>query len=493
MKTPPCIPLFRSSSYQVPRHPGPIRWRLDGNEGPLEPSFALSEMTAQQLRNYPDCSQLEAQIAQLYGLTPEQVLVTAGADDALSRICRAFLSSERNLIFPSPSFEMIERFAKWSQAEVRRVPWLSPGFPLPAVLSQMDGQTGLVAVVSPNNPTGLTASTKDLCRLAENSSQALVLVDAVYEEFTEKGLTQAALKYTNVVVCRSLSKAYGLAGLRLGYVLGAPEVISALRAAGMPYALSAPSIVWGSEAFTRGPNQNYLRRVSFERDDLSTRLSHAGFTPLPSQGNFVFAEVPSSRSGLWYRNAFAGLGIAIRAWPEDESLNSAIRISCPGNEEAYADLCQALGTIEQPQSIVFDLQVFLKEAQPKQGTPPRTQAPLWSDNSVVTSYLRTLKEKYSLGLLLNPSDPRLPELIPESQLKSLFSFLSTKTSLSALPQQATWLITNDEKCIPEARKAKNLPIGVLPQIVPERQRERLRRAGAAFVWPSWQTIEEQLR
>ena len=158
------------ASYKVPRHPAPISLRLDGNEGAAPEASVLDNLSvgiANQLNQYPSTKGLEHLIAQLFDCKAAEVCVTAGGDDALLRMCRAFLSETRHLLLPTPSFEMLPRFASWCNSTVQTVDWTSPRYPTEAVLKAVDETTGIIGVVSPNNPTGGFATPEDLIRLSE--------------------------------------------------------------------------------------------------------------------------------------------------------------------------------------------------------------------------------------------------------------------------------------------------------------------------------------
>ena len=124
---------------------------------------------------------------------------------------------------------------------MREVAWPTGPYPTDAVLAA-SADAAVIAVVSPNNPTGAVATSADLCTLALKASDALLLVDAAYAEFADDDLTQTALRLPNAVLVRTFSKAYGIAGLRVGYAIGAAPIIAALRAAGNPYPVATTAL-----------------------------------------------------------------------------------------------------------------------------------------------------------------------------------------------------------------------------------------------------------
>jgi len=189
--------------------------RLDSNEGVL-PSRALlgdlSKADPELLRRYPDVSALEAALAARVGVAPDRLLVTAGADEAIDRACRAFLEPGRTLVLPDPSFDMFDCSAALAGGELVRVPWWDDAFPRDAFASHVDVRTAVVAVVSPNNPTGSVATLADVRRVATAAPNALVVLDHVYVEYADEDLTPGVLDLSNVLVLRTLSKAWASRG-----------------------------------------------------------------------------------------------------------------------------------------------------------------------------------------------------------------------------------------------------------------------------------------
>ncbi|MFU8807301.1 MAG: aminotransferase class I/II-fold pyridoxal phosphate-dependent enzyme, partial [Bradymonadaceae bacterium] len=359
----PSRAIAGQGAYKVPRTAAPVDLYLDGNEG-AQPSAALfealDEVGVSVIREYPSGKALEELLALRHGVEGEQVIVTAGADDALDRVCRAMLESGRTMILPEPSFEMLRRYGLLAGGEVVSVPWREGPFPRQAVLDAVDESTAMIVLVTPNNPTGGVATAMDLDAVASGAPHALIVVDHAYVEFADKDLTGAALANPNVIVVRTLSKAWGLAGLRVGYAIGPREVIGWLRSTGHPYAVSGPSLAMAKRRVETGAEDMaaFVEAVRGERVRLEVLLKELGADAQPSQGNFVFARHPNA---LWIRDGLASLGIAIRAFPGREGLEDALRIACPGNEEDFQRLEHALRCVLSPQAILFDVDGVLAD------------------------------------------------------------------------------------------------------------------------------------
>lgn len=335
-------------AYTTAKPAAPIDLWLAGNEGRSPEALAFE---SGNLGRYPSSDSLAEKLAERHGIDASRVLVTAGADDALLRLALAYLDQGREIVLPSPTFVMIERYAELAGGTVVRVDWPAGSpYPTDAVLRAMSPRTSLVAMVTPNNPTGDFASTSDLDRVAAAAPGALVVVDCAYAEFADEDLSAPALQHSNAVVLRTFSKAYGCAGLRVGYALGSRSVIEALRAAGNPYPCAGPSLEAAAQRLA-GDIEPFVRAVRREREELVEALQGLGFEASPSQGNFVYAQ--GQRAGL-VAQLLTGFGIAVRFFPGPGD-RAALRITCPGQAAQQARLLEALKTVAAPEAILFDM------------------------------------------------------------------------------------------------------------------------------------------
>lgn len=346
-----------SSMYEPSQFEGPVDLRLDGNEGPTpseELMDCLSAVDAEAIRRYPDAGLLEALIAERYGVAPAQVIVTAGADDALDRCCRASLLHDTTLLLTEPTFEMLARYATLVGAGVTSIPWMSGPFPTRDVVEAIDEKVRAIAIVSPNNPTGNWATIRELQEISAAAPNAILILDAVYSEFCEIDITCAALGMPNVVVVRSFSKARGLAGLRVGYAIGSAAIIHRLRCVGGPYPASGVSLQLAVEQLCNGDDdlERFVARVRFERESLIDELARLRAVPFPSQANFVLAKFDN---GTWVRDGLASLGIGVRSWRNRPALDSCVRITCPGSDLGFGRLIRGLRCVLMPEALLFDM------------------------------------------------------------------------------------------------------------------------------------------
>ncbi|QYK48542.1 MAG: TIGR01548 family HAD-type hydrolase [Phycisphaeraceae bacterium] len=355
-------PILRALKPYTPgAQPRPIDLKLDANEGPA-PSGVLLEWlrpnASESLRRYPSAAALEAQIAARNNVTADRVIVTAGADDALERITRAVLAPGREAILTTPTFEMLSRYARLAGADVIEAPWLGEPFDVEAIESRIGPRTAAIFIVTPNNPTGQAIPAESIRRLSAAIPAGLLVVDLAYAEYADEDLTELVLSLPNAVAVRTFSKAWGLAGLRVGYAIGPAEVINWLRAVGHPYAVSGPSLAIASAWYEAGRTrvEAAARRVRLERRELIEHLRDLGAAPIESKANFVLARFDEPRqSAHLVADLLASQGIAVRRLPVGSALESYLRITLPGEPVAFNRLCTALTSALRPRAILFDM------------------------------------------------------------------------------------------------------------------------------------------
>lgn len=336
-------------SYAVPTLSGPVDLKLDANEGRPPPRDWLEPVLREagsSVHLYPKPAELEAALAEHLGVDAAQVLVTAGGDEAIERAVRTYAPG-RALITPAPTFEMFGVYASLYGATVRTLSWGSPEgddrFPLAGFCREAaEPDAALLAVVTPNSPTGLAASASDLEAVFQAAdarpSPPLVLVDHAYVEFAEADLTRVALGHRCGLVVRTLSKAYGLAGLRVGYALGDPEVIGVLRRQGTPYPFSRLSLHVAFRLIREQPSfvSERVQQVRTERTELVKLFTERGHGATPSDANFVWVRVQGQggAEALW--RGLRARRIAVRFF--DQAAPGHLRITCPADPHDFRRL-----------------------------------------------------------------------------------------------------------------------------------------------------------
>jgi histidinol-phosphate aminotransferase len=324
----------------APAPPGrPVR--LDSNESPYGPlPAALAAMTRSQFvaARYPD--DLETPLAEalgrLHGVDPGRVVLGCGSGEVLRMADMAFSGPGRRVVVADPTFEAVLHYCGVTRAEPVRVP-LTPGFrhDLPAMAAACDARTGLVYVCNPNNPTGTVVVGDDLARfLARVPRTAVVLVDEAYHHFAGDTVYRSAFDLLptapNLLVVRTFSKVYGLAGMRLGYGVGSPEIAAALRRHRIWSNANAAVLEAALASLAeRAAIATVRDRLNDTRRELCDHLREDGRRFIPSEANFVMIDVGEDVEPLI--SAFRGRGVLVgRRFP---SLPHHLRVTIGTPEE----------------------------------------------------------------------------------------------------------------------------------------------------------------
>jgi histidinol-phosphate aminotransferase len=282
----------------------PVRLNTNECPYPLPEGFrddltrAVGELS---LNRYPDreAETLRARLAGLHGHTAEGTWVANGSNEILLQLLQAYAGSGRRVAVFEPTYALHSRLAWVTSSHVHAVRVEEPWVPSASdVAEAFASEPDVIFVCSPNNPTG-NAQPLDVVELVANSS-ALVIVDEAYVEFGGESAAALVARYRNLAVVRTFSKAFALAGARIGYCLTSPEVVQDLRRVRLPYHLSALTQAAGLVALDHRPEAlEILDAIRAERDRILKSLPGLGVEAFPSDANFVLFRPPGSASEVW--------------------------------------------------------------------------------------------------------------------------------------------------------------------------------------------------
>jgi len=300
----------------------------------------LRSLSAAELSMYPQREVGERLIANFLHIAPEQVLLTNGIDEALSLLFTSYLAAGDELLFADPTFVMYPMLGKALGAQVVR---LQSGedlaLPVVDLLARISPRTRVIAIANPNNPTGLAASRADLLRIAEAAPDAAVLIDEAYFEFCDETIVETIGEtiahktlipdlalHPNLFVARTFSKAYGLAGLRLGVLTGAAEQIGYLRRFGLPFNVNAAALACVEEALAdQAFVRDHVAQVKEGCERLAQLFSELGLHFWPSQTNFVLMRVGASAQA--FVESMQRRGILVRDCSASPGCDGCVRIT----------------------------------------------------------------------------------------------------------------------------------------------------------------------
>lgn len=277
--------------------------KLSSNENPLGPSpraLAAIQSAAAQVYRYPDAGSaaLREALAQRHGLTPDMALCSNGSDEMVFLLALAFLGAGDQAIMAHGSFISYYLRTLEMAAEAVRVPLRDYAHDLPAMADAITDRTRLLFLCNPNNPTGTCNSAGELRALLERvPDDVLVVADEAYVEFVERAdypdlLAELRAGRENLIVLRTFAKIYGLAGLRLGYAFGHPNVIGYLERARPTFNVNALAQAAGLAALDDDAHVARSRaHATASRAFFTRELQAMGLAPIPSHTNFVAVPV----------------------------------------------------------------------------------------------------------------------------------------------------------------------------------------------------------
>ena len=340
--------LRTMTPYRPGRRPAPgqVAARLASNETPYPPLPSVVEaitVAAAEGNRYPDpqSAQLTTAIAAHHGVRDDQVAVGCGSVSLVQQLIQSTCDAQDEVVYGWRSFEAYPVFARVAGATAVEVPLVRCELDLDAIAAAVTDRTRLVLLCSPNNPTGPALAAGDVKRFLDDVPDDVVIVlDEAYAEFVDDPAAVDGRVFLsdrpNVAVLRTFSKAYGLAGLRVGYCLAAPAVAAALRTVQVPFAVS--SVAQAAALASLAAHDELAERVALvvaQRVRAASALRDLGYEVPDPQGNFVWLPLGSRSQAT--ADAFDEHNVLVRCFP-DEGLRVTIA------DAAATDLLLAAAT-----------------------------------------------------------------------------------------------------------------------------------------------------
>ena len=331
--------------------PGERVIKLNTNENPFPPGpkvmAAIQNVEPEMLRRYPNpaAEPFCAAASKVLGVPKEWILCGNGSDDLLTIATRTFVGAGGTLAAPDPTYSLYPILAQLEEAKYQPVPW-EKNWSLPAE-ALISAKPSAIFLANPNAPSGTFVAVEQVAKLAD-AFDGLVLVDEAYVDFADENCLPLVKDHANVIVTRSFSKAYSLAGLRFGFAVAQPAVVEQMMKVKDSYNVGAIAMTAACAAIE---DQEYAQmtwqHVRSERTRLSRELEALGWDVLASQANFILASVPGGRG----REMYLGLkrqGILVRHF-DLPGLEDKVRITIGTSQENNALLggIKALSTTEK--------------------------------------------------------------------------------------------------------------------------------------------------
>ena len=345
---------IRSIPAYHPPLAGRTGLRLDFNENTIGCSpqvlERLRQITVDDLARYPEKQAAEEKMAEFLGVSPSELLLTNGADEAIHLLCETYLERGDHALIVVPTYSMYKIYILAAGAEITSVPaGKNFEFPFAEVRDTVTDRTRLIAIANPNNPTGTLAPTKELLDLALSVPNAAVLVDEAYFEFCGQTVLGRLRERPNVFVARTFSKAYGLAGLRMGALIGDAAQMAAIRHVSSPYNVNQVALACLPVALDdREYVQGYVTEILASRRRLQSALHEAGIPFWPSEANFVLLRVgPAREDATLFAERMRARGILVRDRSSDYDCEGCVRITLGPKDHTDRLLTALSETVEE--------------------------------------------------------------------------------------------------------------------------------------------------
>ena len=311
--------------------------RLDFNENTFACSpkvrEVLADISAGALTRYPEREPVEALVAAHLGLAAERVALTNGVDEAIHVLFEAFLEAGDELLLPVPTYTMYEVYASATDARVVAV---QAGddlqFPFEQLLAAITAKTKIIAIANPNSPSGSVATREQLLEIAQRAAQAVVLVDEAYFHFYGETMVDLIGTVPNLIMARTFSKAYGLAGLRVGVLAGAVEMMRWVRRVLSPYSVNSIALACLPAALEDVTYLEwYVGEVLKARGEFEAALDAVGLRWWTSRANFILVEI-GARHAEFVQRMWAA-GVLVRDRSSDPGCDGRVRITIGTREQ----------------------------------------------------------------------------------------------------------------------------------------------------------------
>jgi histidinol-phosphate aminotransferase len=311
--------------------------RLDFNENTIACSPKVKEVlgriSAGALTRYPEREPVERIVAEHLGVAAEQVALTNGVDEAIHVLFEAFLDDGDELLLPVPTYTMYEVYASATDARAVTVQAAEDlQFPFERLLDAITPRTKIVAIANPNSPSGSVATREQILEIARRAPDAVVLVDEAYFHFFGETVMDLVGSVPNLMVARTFSKAYGLAGLRLGVLAGPVELMKWVRRVLSPYSVNSLALACLPPALEDSAYLEwYVGEVLAGREEFEAALDELRIRRWPSAANFVLVEI-GAKHAEFVRLMSAG-GVLVRDRSNDPGCDGCVRVTIGTREQ----------------------------------------------------------------------------------------------------------------------------------------------------------------
>ena len=355
--------IIEAIGYEPPLYLDEYLMKLDLNENILGPSpkviEAIKNVTEQDIKFYPALGNLVEKIAKLNNVDKSMILPTNGADEAISHVFNTFITANDTVLTIKPAFSMPKIYAAAVGCNYKEISYKKKWiFPIDEFISNIDDKVKLIILTTPNSPTGESLSREVLLKILDSSKNSIVLIDETYSSYTQEQFHDLVNDYDNVLICRSFSKDYALAGLRLGYIISNKQNIDYIRRIYSPYSVNNIAAKAAVAAIDDKEYFEYVKNQILEsRKLLSDGLKDMAKKVYSGEGNFLCVDFGEKAEFIYKK--LLNAGIKVKYYKNDPDLDGCFRISIPSVEQSKI----FLDVLKSRDLIIFDIDGVLVDVQ----------------------------------------------------------------------------------------------------------------------------------
>ncbi|MFH1762049.1 MAG: histidinol-phosphate transaminase [bacterium] len=327
----------RMNPYLPPLEGRRGKLRLDFNENTAGCSPAVlnafKNLNSEDIAVYPEYERLMEELSNLLNMPAENILATNATDEAIMVINQTFIDRDQEVILPVPTYAMFKIYSQIAGGSIIEVLYNEDlSFPYEKVIRRISHDTRMVVIVSPNNPTGTDISENHLAGILKKAENTIVVLDEAYAHFKKSSYMNLVHKWENLIVIQTFSKAFGMAGLRLGYIVADRNLIDHMRKVRSPYSISSTTVIAALEAVK---DREFIEKTSEEIMlcglELIEFLKAKGILVYPSSANFVLARFGEDAERI--ETELRKNQILVRNRSNDPMLQGCLRITFGTREQ----------------------------------------------------------------------------------------------------------------------------------------------------------------
>ncbi len=349
--------VMEMQAYNPPTSNREDSIRLDFNENTIGCSDnilrAIKKIKKCSLSSYPEYTKLNMELARYCNVKTEEIIPTNGTDEAIKTIIETYIEKGKDeIIIPVPTYAMFKLYAQLNEAVIKEITYNEDlSFPTKQVLEAINNKTKIVVLVSPNNPTGNSIDEIDIINIIKKAKRydSIVLIDEAYSQFYGKSSISLIKKYENLFIVQTFSKAFGLAGLRLGYILSDKNNIKIIQKVLSPYSVNIVAAICAVTGLKDTAYvKSYVTEIRTSKKILYKELDKLGINYYKSDANFVLIKVGGK--AVEFCEKLRTKGILVRNRSNDELLDGCVRIT--------------IGTKRQTKQLIKEMQQVVKDINP---------------------------------------------------------------------------------------------------------------------------------